>query len=313
MADITAEWLEFVTPRRTSSSHKFLNGYLTAIVGSPSYPGAARLSCHAAARVGAGGVQVLLPESLWPLIGSLPPEIMPVLMKEYNTDYRTKVMPLVSPIISFFTKNDNYEISGISAFETFWKASIRSKAVLIGCGLGRSPGVQELIKSILSHTQLPCVVDGDALFALGKWGRDFISRYAKGQWILTPHRGELNRLRKDLGYEDNLDEAGINTSDISQMAKDLGVTIVAKGFPSLIFTPPGDIHLNNTGNPAATTAGCGDVLAGIIAGYLAQGVPPVKAARIGLHRAGQAADAFIERTGAHSLMASDIIEELGKL
>lgn len=290
MADITAEWLEFVTPRRTTSSHKFLNGYLTAIVGSPSFPGAARLSCHAAARVGAGGVQVLLPESLWPLIGSLPPEIMPVLMKEHDKT-----------------------IAPLAAFEIFLESSNRSKAVLIGCGVGRSPGIQELIKSILSHTQLPCVIDGDALFALGKWGRDFISRYAKGQWILTPHRGELDRLRKDLGYEDNLDEAGINTSDISQMAKDLGVTIVAKGFPSLIFTPPGDIHLNNTGNPTATTAGCGDVLAGVIAGYLAQGVPPVKAARIGLHRAGQAADAFIERTGAHSLMASDIIEELGKL
>lgn len=289
MTDITAEWLDLAIPNHTSSSHKFLNGYLTAVVGSSSFPGAARLSCHAAARVGAGGVQVLLPESLRPLIGSFPPEIMPV-----------------------FTKEHDHTIAPLKAFETFLESSIRSKAVLIGCGLGRSPGVQELIKAILSHTQMPCVIDGDALYALGKWGRDFTSRYAKGQWILTPHRGELNRLRNDLGYADDPLDSSMNTGEISQMAKDLGVVIVAKGFPSLIFTPQGDVHLNNTGNPASTTAGCGDVLAGIIAGYLAQGLTPEKAARIGLHRAGQAADTFIERTGAHSLMASDIIEELGR-
>lgn len=287
MTEITAEWIDFALPRRTPDSHKFINGYLTAIVGSRSYPGAARLSCHAAARVGAGGVQVMLPESLWPIIGSFQPEIMPILMKEHDQ----AIVPL-------------------PAFEAFLEASERSKALLMGCGGGRSPQIQDLIKSVLSHTSLPAVVDGDALYALGKWGQEFIKRHSQGRWILTPHRGELKRLRQDLGYRDEDDDTGINTGELSQMAMDLRVVIVAKGFPSLIFTPQGEIHINNTGNPAATTAGCGDVLAGIIAGYLAQGISPEKAARLGLYRSGQAADSFIQRTGAHSLMASDIIGEI---
>lgn len=287
MTEITAEWIDFALPKRVADSHKFTNGYLTAIVGSRLFPGAARLSCHAAARVGAGGVQVMLPESLWPIIGSFSSEIMPVLMKEYDQD-----------------------IVSLPAFETFLEASERSKALLIGSGLGRSPQIQDLIKSVLSHTNLPAVIDGDALYALGKWGQEFIKKQSQGRWILTPHRGELKRLRQDLGYIDDGDDSGINTGELSQMAKDLRIVIVAKGFPSLIFTPQGEIHINNTGNPAATTAGCGDVLAGIIGGYLAQGLSPEKAARLGLYRAGQAADSFIERTGARSLMASDIIGEL---
>ncbi len=290
---ISSEWIDTcvsLIPRRTVESHKYLNGYLTALVGSRSFPGAARLSCHAAARVGAGGVQVLLPESLWPLLGSFPAEIMPVLLKEHGND-----------------------VAPLAAFEAFIDVSERSKAILIGCGLGRAPGIQDLIKSILSHTRLPMVIDGDALYALGKWGREFIHHHSKGQWILTPHRGELLRLRTDLGYDSaEQDSEGVNIEALTHMAKKLGVIIVAKGFPSLIFTPQGGVHMNETGNPAATTAGCGDVLAGMIAGYLAQGLRPDKAAQLGLYQAGQATNSFIARTGSHSLMASDILHELSR-
>src|SRR5437899_2218523 len=104
MTELTAEWIDFALPKRTRDSHKFTNGYLTAIVGSRLYPGAARLSCHAAARVGAGGVQVMLPESLWPIIGAFPPEIMPILMKEYDTNINAKVMPLLAPIFKETTE-----------------------------------------------------------------------------------------------------------------------------------------------------------------------------------------------------------------
>jgi NAD(P)H-hydrate epimerase len=288
MQEIAAEWIELPLPRRSLTTHKFLNGYLTAFVGSRSYPGAARLSCHAAARVGAGGVQVLLPESLWPLLGSFPAEIIPILLKEQGQ-----------------------EITHGTAFEAFQKAAQRSKALLVGCGIGRSPETQTFVKAILGHSSLPAVIDGDGLYALGKFGQDFIRHHSKGHWILTPHRGELQRLCVDLDVEGMaLDETGINASQVSKFSQNLNVIILAKGFPSLIFTPQGEVFINATGNPAATTAGCGDVLAGIIAGYLAQGLSSVRAARIGLHRAGKAADAFVQRTQGHSLMASDIISEL---
>lgn len=290
---ISSEWIDTyasLIPRRTVESHKYLNGYLTALVGSRSFPGAARLCTHAAARVGAGGVQVLLPESLWPLVGSFPAEIMPILLKEHGGN-----------------------VAPLAAFETFLEVSERSKALLVGCGLGRTPGIQELIKSILSHTQLPMVIDGDGLYALGKWGREFIHHHSKGQWILTPHQGELRRLRADLGYDNaDQDEESVNIEALTNMCRELRVVIVAKGFPSLVFTPHDGVHINETGNPAATTAGCGDVLAGMIAGYLTQGLRADKAARLGLYQAGRAADSFIARTGSHSLMASDILHELSK-
>lgn len=291
-----APWVSSQIPKRTHRTHKFTNGYLTAIVGSKSYPGAARLSTHGAARAGAGGVQVLIPESLWPLVSSFQPEIMPVLLKEQGG-----------------------ELSSVSAFETFVRASSRSRAILVGCGLGRNHFVSEFVEAVLSYTSLPTVIDGDALYILSQLPSTFREKHGQAPWILTPHGGEWQRLLVSHGYllddepffDDFLDSDNQPFHRPSQkFAQDFKVVVVLKSFPSYIYLPSGEIFENPTGNPAATTAGCGDLLAGIIAGFLAQGLEVENAARVGLYLAGKAADEVIGRTGGHSLMASDILSAL---
>lgn len=281
-----ASWVNAQLPKRTPQSHKFDNGYLTAIVGSKSYPGAARLSTMGAARVGAGGVQLLIPESLLPLISSFQPEIMPVFLKERGG-----------------------EVAPVMAFETFMEKSKRSRALLIGCGLGRNHFVSEFVEAVLSYSELPTVIDGDALYILSQLRSTFREKHAQAPWILTPHRGEWQRLLTSWGYLSENEEQSFH--DVTQkFARDCHAVVLLKGFPSYIYTPSGEIYENPTGNPAASTAGCGDVLAGVIAGLLAQGLEPATATRMGIYMAGRAADVAIARTGRHSLMASDILDAL---
>lgn len=250
-------------PKRTDVSHKYNNGYLSTFVGSDLFPGAARLATHAAARVGAGGVVALLQKSTHKLVAmSLPPEIMMRVIKSVD------------------------DIDG---------AAQTSKAFLLGCGLGQSKKTKALATHILETSELPMVIDADALAFLKPGMKD-------KPWILTPHQGELQRL---LILFEQIDPISLS--------QHLGMTILVKGFPSHIFTPDGVVYQNTTGNPAASTAGCGDVLAGIIAGLLAQGLSPRDAACAGIFYAGKAADLWVQENSSHSLMASDIIALLPRV
>lgn len=267
-------------PKRPKNAYKFANGYVTVVAGSTQFPGAAKLAAHAAARVGAGGVVALVPESIRHTIGSFYPEIIVWELKEYSG-----------------------QLTHASAFERFNIAQDRSKAVLIGCGMGRETETVHFIKECLLHTKKLCVLDADALYALTLLGEKFIIDQAQQNWILTPHTGELKRLLTSFGY-------ALNKKTLHELAVKWNCTIVMKGLPTTIYMPDGKFFENPTGNPAATTAGCGDVLAGIIAGLLAQQQSPMQAAISGMYLAGKVADDYVLDVGAHSLLASDIIERL---
>lgn len=258
------------------AAHKFERGYLAAIVGSRTYPGSARLACHAAAVTGAGGVKALVPESLWPLLAAMPPEVMMVTLKEHAG-----------------------ELTHATAFESFLAATMKARAVLIGCGIGRHPATRFFIEQCLTHTRLPLVIDADGLAVLHTFPAATIAQLAKGQWILTPHGGELTELL--LNFRIN---------HVQELAEALQCVIVAKAMPTVIYSPGMTSLTNSTGNFATTTAGCGDVLAGIIAGFLAQGVTVANAAQLGLFVAGQAADDIIRQRGGYSLLASEVIDQL---
>lgn len=277
MIPITQQSVANLFPKRSRESHKYTNGYLISVVGSRTYPGAARLSTLASATVGAGAVQALIPASLWPLVGAFSPEIIPVLLPETHEG----------------------DINPIASFEVFSNLIDRSRALLIGSGMGRSLGSLNLIEAILSHSNLPTVIDGDGLFALGKIGKTKIKQFSSGNWILTPHAGELKRLLTDLEFD-----------SVENLCAVLNLTILSKGFPSVLYSFTGEKYQSTNGNPAATTAGCGDVLAGIIAGYLAQGLKPQDAAQLGIYMAGAASDKYVKETKSHTLLASDIIKNL---
>ncbi|AIK96000.1 NAD(P)H-hydrate dehydratase [Candidatus Odyssella acanthamoebae] len=276
---ITYQFVQGCFPKRDSAAHKYKNGFVTTFVGSFQYPGAARLCCHAAAQAGAGGVYALLPESLWPLIGSIPAEVIPYMIKEHDG-----------------------VLSIVDSVENFLVIKEKSSAILLGPGIGRHASLSNLLKSMLSMTELPCVIDGDGLSILGQLGENFLIQHSHGRWLLTPHQGEWQQLLKSFEYNPALSP--------QELAAKWGCTILLKGFPSHIYTVDGQIYVNTTGNPAATTAGCGDVLAGLIAGYLAQGLSPDQSACVGIYLAGQAADRLVATTRRHSVMATEILAEL---
>jgi NAD(P)H-hydrate epimerase len=269
------QWL----PVRGDNPNKYENGYLFGIVGSRSFPGAAVLSASAAARVGAGGVRCLIPESVWTIIAAHVVEIM--LQSAIETDDGGFALEALSQI-SHFTQ--------------------KCKAGWVGCGIGRHPETISLVREALKLIQVPMVIDADALVAVDP---SFIEHFSQGKWILTPHEGELERLIGRIALTpENRGEV------LSDHAKAWNCTILLKGFPSLIASPTGEVYENTIGHTAATTAGCGDVLAGLCAGLLAQGLPPFQAAVVGMYLGGMASQSYHETYGGHTLMASDLLSQI---
>lgn len=269
------QWL----PKRGDNPNKYENGYVFGIVGSRSFPGAAVLSASAAARVGAGGVRCLVPESVWSIIAAHVTEIM--LQSSIETDDGGFALEALSQVANFILK---------------------CKAGWVGCGIGRHPETISFVRESLKLISVPMVLDADALMAVEP---TFIQHYAKGNWILTPHDGELERL---IGRT-SLTPAN-RAEVLIEHAKSWNCTILLKGFPSMIAGPNGELYENPTGHTAATTAGCGDVLAGLCAGLLAQGLTPLQAAVVGMYLGGMASDSYHEKYGGHTLMASDLLDQI---
>lgn len=272
--------IQGLLPKRSQSSNKYMNGYLTVVAGSKRFPGAPRLASHAAARIGAGGVIALVPESISHTIPAFYPEIIIWELKQHGG-----------------------VLTHATAFEQFEIAQKKSMAILIGCGLDREDETLMFVKNCLSHTSHPVVIDGDALYGLGEFGEEYLISNSQGRWILTPHFGELSHLLTRFNYDPL-------QADLQEIAKKWQCTVLFKGFPTLAYLPDGTVYENTTGNPSVTTAGCGDVLAGIIAGLLAQGLTPSDAACVGIYIAGKAADKYAQNIKSHSLLATDIINLL---
>lgn len=259
-------------PHRTVESHKYINGNLLARVGSKQYPGAAVLSLGAAVQVGAGLVHALVPEELWGVLPVAVPEVIPVVCS-CNDEV---LMPLKS----------------------------NADAVLVGCGVGADADKKSEILDLL-ELSCPTVIDGDGLFILSEIPEINYKQMSAGNWLLTPHRGELRRLIPSLP-----DSRADMLKCVRDKAEEWGCTILVKGFPGVIVTPKGDVWICEQGDPAATTAGCGDVLAGACAGFLAQGLGPQKAAVLASWAVVQSTRRVLEQTRAHSVRASDLIPHL---
>jgi hydroxyethylthiazole kinase-like uncharacterized protein yjeF len=276
------KWL----PQRGPSPNKYENGYVFGLVGSRAFPGAAVLSATAAAKVGAGGVRCLVPASVWPIMAAHVVEIM--LKCGVETEDGGLALEALSEIPSFINK---------------------CKAGWVGCGMGRHPETISLIQETLKKIEVPLVLDADSLWAVDS---TYIQLHSQGRWILTPHEGEFERLTGGimLTPENRMDM-------VREHAKEWNCVILLKGFPGWIAGPNGEIFENPTGHTAASTAGCGDVLAGICAGLLGQGLTPLQAAVVGMYLAGMASDSYHETFGGHTLMASDLLIQipvvLGKL
>jgi NAD(P)H-hydrate epimerase len=176
-------------------------------------------------------------------------------------------------------------------------------AVVLGPGVGRHSSTVSFVRRMVMDCPLPMVVDADGLNALAGHTRSLDQ--AKGPRILTPHAGEMARISSERAKGDKE-----RKSLALGFAREHGVILVLKGSRTVVAAPDGRSYINTTGNPGMSTAGSGDVLSGMIAAFLAQGLSPFDAARwaVGLH--GTAGDAAARSFGRTSMIATDILSSL---
>ncbi len=280
-AAAASEWV----PSRPSASHKGTYGRILVIAGATGMTGAAALASKAALRAGGGLVTLATPKHLNPILEGLLPEVMTLPLPE--TDAGSLAVSAVSTILEFAEK---------------------TKSVLaIGPGLSQDSETVTLVHQLVRENQeqglgLRMVIDADGLNALAQ-ATELIPRLGKDA-VLTPHPGEMARLTNTSVSTLELDRI----STAQQFASEHGVTLVFKGAPTVTGTPNGNVWINSTGNPGMATGGMGDVLTGVIAGLMAQGVSSERAGALGVYVHGLAGDSVSERLGTHGLIASDVLE-----
>lgn len=257
---------------RARFSHKGTFGHVLLIAGSKGMAGASVLASRAALRSGAGLVTLHGPECNRLICQSSVPELI------YSTDKN-------NDLIIGFPDLKNYKTIGI------------------GCGLGSAPETASMLEKLFTELFSPCVIDADALniIARNKHFMDLIPEKS----ILTPHPKEFDRL------------FGVNNSTwqriqkAREIAKRFNVIIVLKGAYSVVVNAAGLCYFNSTGNAGLATAGTGDVLTGILSALLTQGYEPLDAAILGAYLHGLAAERALNSQSRESMIAGDVIENIG--
>jgi ADP-dependent NAD(P)H-hydrate dehydratase / NAD(P)H-hydrate epimerase len=267
--------------KRPTAAHKGDFGRIFILAGSRGMTGAAHLAGMAALRSGAGLVRIGIPDAVYLILAKRESELM--------------IRPFPS------TLQGTLSLKGFREIERFCATQ---NVLAIGPGLSQHSATQKLIRKVLPMTELPLVVDADGLNALKGYLK--VLDACLGRAILTPHSGEFCRVFG--GVLDDSD--GMRKKRAVEAAQKHGGVIVLKGHRTVIATPEGDCHINTTGNPGMATAGSGDVLTGVIAALVGQGLPYFEAACLGAHVHGLAGDMAAKKTGQTSLIAGDILRFL---
>lgn len=241
-------------PLRRRDSSKRDYGRVVVVGGGPGMAGAAALAAMAALRSGAGLVELLVPETVAAVAAGFDPCVM------------THALPAGA---------DGTFAAGVSG-EVLRRLG-RADAVAVGPGIGRSDAIRDLVLALWSEAAVPAVFDADALWALAALSG--LPRSHSGPRVLTPHAGEMLRLlgRDPAGPE--AEDRGFLERSAAAMAAAIDAVFVLKG-PGTLVTDSLRHHHNETGNPGMATAGTGDVLTGVTAALLAQGMPAIDAARL---------------------------------
>ena len=258
-------------PRRGKHTHKGNFGRALLVAGSEGMAGASVLSARAALRSGVGLLTMAIPRCNNDILQCAVPEAMTI---PSSGDKYIASMP----------QTDKYT------------------AIAVGPGLGTNPETESALLQLIENCKVPMVVDADALNILSR-NKEYLSRLPQGS-IITPHIGEFTRLVGECsGSFERLQRA-------QQLARDCNICVVLKGAYTAVVAPCGDCFFNTTGNAGMATGGSGDVLTGVLLALLAQGVPSVDAARLGVYIHGAAGDFAAENVGETSLVASDIVDAL---
>ncbi len=282
---LTRRWAQERLPARPADAHKGTFGSVMVVAGSPRYTGAAALACLGSMRSGAGITTLACAKSIHPILAAKLTE--------------TTFLPL---------DDHDGELSAQEAHAVARELAGRYQCLLLGPGLSQSGYVQAFVKALLPMLgkvqARAIVIDADGLNNLARV--DGWPALIKAPTILTPHPGEFSRLTGLPVAEIQVDRLGL----ARKYAADWGITVLLKGAPSIVVAPDGRARINAFTNPAVASGGTGDVLAGTIAGFVAQGIEPFDAACLGLYVNGWAAELVRQEMGSSGILAGDLATAL---
>lgn len=258
-------------PRRSQTTHKGTTGHVLAVGGSQGMTGALALTCLGALRAGCG----LVTAGLRPGLNFI----------EKPWEVMAGIWPELMPKLADYS------------------------SIIFGPGLTTNQDGEAFLNDLISQTEAPLVIDADGLniIARNQTILQSFSRLGTGKRIiLTPHPGEMSRLTGISVPMIQADRLNI----VRRFAAEWGVTVVLKGARTIISASDGQTYINPTGNPGMATAGMGDLLAGIIAGFIAQGLPVMEAGVVGVYVHGLAGDLTAKKSGFSGIIAGDLLTEI---
>jgi NAD(P)H-hydrate epimerase len=267
---------------RSAESNKGNYGHILVVGGSVGKAGSVAMAGMAALRAGAGLATVATPKSVLPTVAGFHPELMTEPLSETGEG-----------------------TIAASAMERLVALVKGKSALAIGPGISRFPETSELVRALVSKSEVPTVLDADGLNAFEVRTKELNGKARL--LVITPHPGEMARL------------AGCSTADIQKdrlgvarkFAREHELIVVLKGHRTLVVQPNGEAWVNMTGNPGMSTGGTGDILTGIVAAMIAQHPnDPLPAVCAAVHLHGLAGDIMLESVGEHSMVATDLLRGL---
>lgn len=270
-------------PARPAAGHKGTFGTVVALAGSLGLTGAAYLCATASARAGAGMVRLLVADGIYPVLAAKCTEVMATPVAEIGPG-----------------------VIGHAALDAVMRHFEVAAAGLVGPGLGRDRSTARLVTDLVARFERPLVIDADGLNAIAQNQR-LLKRLGPTR-VLTPHPGEMSRLTGRTIADIERDREGAARA----AAEEWGAVVVLKGARTVVAAP-GRLSVDPHQVPALASGGTGDVLAGVIAGLLAQGAEPFTAAVTAVYVHAEAGRRVSARLGDSGLLASDLLPEVPRV
>lgn len=270
---MTKQYARKLLPKRPVDSHKGTFGKVLVLAGSEKMPGAPQMAAIGALRSGCGLVEMCVPLPASPAIAGRIPETL----------------------CTYFLPGDVTSLPDFSAYSV----------VVIGPGMGMNSSTERILRHVLGTWKIPAVLDADALNVIDSSMAEMLKTYPEPV-VITPHPGELKRLT---GCGDDLNA---RYAAAEKTAKALRCSVLLKGKPSLIFSREGHRTTIPTGNHGLSTGGSGDILAGMVAGFMAQGCNGIDALSLASYIHGFSADILAGEISARSIIPTDVAKNIGK-
>ncbi len=277
MNNISKKIVNSIT-NRTTDSHKGHYGRAFCVVGSFGMAGAAIISGLSCLRCGVGICDICLSNTIYPIVATNIPEA----------------------VYSIYSDE-------IECYKILCNELSKATAVLVGCGRGNTNETKNIVKYLLENSNTPLIIDADGINVL-KNHIDILEA-RKFPTVITPHLGEMSRLT---GHSTKYIKEH-KESVVTEFAAKYNVIVVLKDHETVVASPKEETYLNHTGNPGMATGGSGDMLAGMITSFIAQGYDPFECAVAGVHLHGMAGDMAKEELTEAAMLPSDMIRMLPKV